>query len=360
MKRIILFYGLSILSTCLFAQYNRPYISFDKEIHDFGKIQEEKGNVSHKFVFTNTGAAPLIIQNVKTSCGCASPVWIREPVKPGEKGFVNVTFDPKNRPGIFTKNINVTTNAEKALTRLKITGEVIPRVKTVEELYPGNMSGVRFKTNNISLGKVMKGEICTKEVEIINTLDNDATITFRNVPGYIVLEVIPATLKPDEKGIIRVSYNSEKSTSWGHGYARINVGINNTYAPKDRLGISANITEDFSKLTPEERENAAHISFSQTSFNFGAVKQGELVEHLFEFKNTGKSDLIIRQVRASCGCTAVKPEKSVIKPGESSTVKAIFNTRGRKGNQSKSIIVITNDPDKPTQVLNIKGKIELP
>jgi hypothetical protein len=88
------------------------------------------------------------------------------------------------------------------------------------------------------------------------------------------------------------------------------------------------------------------------------MKQGEKKEHIFMLSNEGKSDLIIRNIRSSCGCTAVAPSKNVIAPGESAPVKVTFDSRGKRGRQSKSITVITNDPKSPTNVLRVSCNVE--
>ncbi|MBN1187663.1 MAG: DUF1573 domain-containing protein [Bacteroidales bacterium] len=359
MKRIItiLFFGLSFN---IWAQQNSPNISFNELSHDFGKIKEEGGTVTHKFEFTNTGASPLIIQGVKASCGCTTPDWTKVPVKPGEKGFVSATYNPLHRPGNFNKSITVTSNAIEPVTRLIITGNVEPKVQTIEDIYRFNIGGLGFNTNSVGFGIVYKDQVITKEVEYINSSDTLVSVEVSNVPGYISVEYKPQIVKPQEKGTIAFTMDASKNPTWGHSYLRLNVIVNGKKDPKSLLTVSAKIEEDFSKLTPEEKAKAAHIEFESTAFDFGSIKQGESVEHLFEFTNTGKSDLIIRNVKASCGCTAVKPATSVIKPGESSNIKAIFNTRGRKGSQTKTITVIVNDPVKPVYTLTLKGVVEVP
>jgi len=73
--------------------------------------------------------------------------------------------------------------------------------------------------------------------------------------------------------------------------------------------------------------------------------------------NSGKSDLHIRKVKASCGCTAVQPEKNVIAPGESVNIKTVFNSAGKTGNQNKTVTIITNDPKKSKLILWVKGEV---
>lgn len=102
-------------------------ISFAETSHDFGTIRENGGLVSHTFEFTNTGDAPLLILNASASCGCTRPEYPRKPVKPGKKDKITVTYNPKGRPGEFTKNVTVRSNAKgKKKVTLKIKGNVIP------------------------------------------------------------------------------------------------------------------------------------------------------------------------------------------------------------------------------------------
>ena len=125
------------------------------------------------------------------------------------------------------------------------------------------------------------------------------------------------------------------------------------------LTVTATITEDFSGLTADEKANAPQAYFEAKTYNFGSLEQGKKIEHNFTLKNTGKSNLIIRRIWATCGCTAVTPKKTVIKPGSDTQIKAVFNSTGRKGNQKKMITVITNDPVNPKILLWLEGIVEI-
>lgn len=104
-----------------------PGIKFDETIHDFGVIAEDGGPVSHTFEFTNSGDAPLLILRASASCGCTRPDYPKKPVQSGKKDKIKVTYNPKGRPGEFTKTITVKTNAKgKKKVTLKIKGTVKP------------------------------------------------------------------------------------------------------------------------------------------------------------------------------------------------------------------------------------------
>jgi len=98
-------------------------ISFTKEVHDYGTI-ENGANGQCTFDFKNTGNAPLIIANAVGSCGCTVPTWPKEPIAPGAKASITVKYDTK-RTGSINKSITITSNATNEPTKvLNIKGEV--------------------------------------------------------------------------------------------------------------------------------------------------------------------------------------------------------------------------------------------
>lgn len=104
-------------------------ISFEETDYDFGTVQE--GDiVNYTFKFTNTGSAPLLISKATATCGCTVPQWPKEPVGVGETGEIQVKFNTKNRRNMQTKYININANTKPAVTRLKISGNVLPNEDT--------------------------------------------------------------------------------------------------------------------------------------------------------------------------------------------------------------------------------------
>lgn len=101
-----------------------PKIEFEELVHDFGTIAQG-GDGTYEFVFKNTGKDPLIINNVKSSCGCTKPEWSAEPVKKGQKSSVKVGYNTR-LVGPFTKTITVYSNATDATVTLTIKGAVLP------------------------------------------------------------------------------------------------------------------------------------------------------------------------------------------------------------------------------------------
>lgn len=102
-----------------------PTFAFEGTDHDFGTINE--GDVvEHTFKFTNTGEAPLIIQNATGSCGCTVPTWSKEPIPVGGEGIVTAKFNSKGKPNVQNKTVTITANTWPKQTRLKIKALVTP------------------------------------------------------------------------------------------------------------------------------------------------------------------------------------------------------------------------------------------
>lgn len=98
------------------------------------------------------------------------------------------------------------------------------------------------------------------------------------------------------------------------------------------------------------------IQFEESEHNFGKIKEGEKVVHNFKFKNTGKEPLIINSAKGSCGCTVPEWPKEPVAPGASGEIKVEFNSKGKSGQQSKSVTIMANTDPNPTH-LTIKGEV---
>ena len=123
MKKFVFMFILLAVSVC--SASAQAEIKFDKLVHDFGKFPESSPTVTCVFGFTNVGDAPLIINQAVAGCGCTSPQYPKEPIQPGQKGVIKVTYNGTGRfPGHFKKSITVRTNGTVEMTRLYIEGDM--------------------------------------------------------------------------------------------------------------------------------------------------------------------------------------------------------------------------------------------
>lgn len=101
------------------------------------------------------------------------------------------------------------------------------------------------------------------------------------------------------------------------------------------------------------------VSIEKDFFDFGELNQNESIETEFIIKNTGNAPLLIRSVKASCGCTVPEWPKELIDVGSTAEIKVTFNSGTKKGKQNKTITLVTNAIPS-TKVLLIKGTILVP
>ncbi|MEI6766433.1 MAG: DUF1573 domain-containing protein [Bacteroidota bacterium] len=129
MKKLALIIGIFFLAGFAFKaqaqttpKADGPEITFDKLENDYGTIIQG-GDGNCVFKFKNTGNEPLILSDVRKSCGCTTPTWSKEPILPGQSGKIDIGYNTNN-VGTFTKNITVISNATNATVVLTIKGTV--------------------------------------------------------------------------------------------------------------------------------------------------------------------------------------------------------------------------------------------
>lgn len=131
MKKLLVYLTL-LIGIFSFAQSGAK-IEFKEETINYGEVEKGKDNGIRIFEFTNTGDAPLVIKNAKSSCGCTVPEWPKEPIAPGGKGQIKVQYNMN--PGPISKTITIETNAtnkENGMIPLRIKGTVVVK----EEVSP--------------------------------------------------------------------------------------------------------------------------------------------------------------------------------------------------------------------------------
>lgn len=108
---------------------------------------------------------------------------------------------------------------------------------------------------------------------------------------------------------------------------------------------------------PAKLHSLATMDFRDTVFDFGTIRQGEVVNHDFEFTNNGKNPLVVSNAAGSCGCTVADFPKEPLPPGKSASIKVQFSSAGKEGHQEKSVTLTTNSV-RGNHHLYIKGEVK--
>lgn len=359
MPRYLLTSLLLLLTSYLLPAQTTAQARFEEVLYDFGKIQAKAGTQTHAFLFSNIGKDTLIIERIKVSEPSLVATSDKLRYGPGEKGKLTVSYTPKNENGKIVKYVSIRSNdSEFAIRQLTVKAEVIAGKRTVEDDYPEQIGNLRFNTVHLSFDQLKNDESRSDTFRIYNAGKKKMTLKMNSTVPYTKWSIKPAILEPGKQGWIAVKYDAAISGMWGLSYEPFILTTNDSLVPDKMISLGVNIVEDFSKLSEEQKMNPPKIEFATVSHDFGEMKQGAKVTFDYHFKNTGKSDLVIRRTKASCGCTAADPEKQILKPGESSFIKVNFDATGMLGDQHKTVMVICNDPETSLTILTFTAKVK--
>jgi hypothetical protein len=357
MKRLFVLFIAAVAGLATAMAQDLPEIKFSTTVHDFGTFPEESGKVSCSFEFVNTGKVDVILQNVRASCGCTTPNWTKTPVKPGEKGVVEATYNATGRPGAFSKTITVTSNAGEQ--KLTIKGNVTPRTPKVEDQFPFDMSGLRLKNQQIYMNNIEYPNSKTETIEIVNNSKKSMTLSFKGNPNYLTIKA-PASLKVDEKAKIEVTFDSRAARTYGAVNPEFTVVVNDKPVDdkKFKISVFANVVENFAAMTAEQKANAPVLNLAKTSFNFGTMKVKAKQTLKIPFTNDGKSELAVRRISSDNPAVTIAAPKP-LKPGQKGEIKLEINTENvKKGAFTAQLTLITNDPNKSVTPIIIEGEVK--
>lgn len=359
MKKIISTLCMALTAVAMMAQ--NPVITFEKTEHDFGKINEADGRVSVVFSFKNEGMAPLVLSNVRASCGCTTPTWTKEPVEPGQSGSITVTYNPNGRPGRFQKTVTITSNASEPTNKVYIKGEVIPKQAKPVNKYTVAVGELSMKTTMLDLGTVKKGENKSGELEYANmTKENhEVKLATRAADSYIINQVTLPSVKANEVGKFVFALESANTKLYGpiEVYAYVEIDGKAVQDDAHKLTIKADIVEDFSKMTVEEKQQAPIMEMAN-NINLGKVAAGKTLKTSFPIKNTGVNPLEVHRVYCADSNLRLKAPKP-IKSGKKGAVTVEINTKDMQpGAYSRELLVITNDFERSQQKVTVNFTVE--
>ena len=345
----------------------QPEIKFENTTYDFGKIKEEGGKVTGKFIFTNVGNQPLELTNVRPGCGCTAANYTKGAIAPGEQGYIEATYNPYNRPGAFNKNIRVTTNEPRFTENEKATphmifikGEVIKRPPTEFEKagYTKSNGMLRIKEPNIS-HNLLNSETVNDTFYVRNFWTKPVSIKLDKPYEYVteVYRNFGAELAPGQEGFIILKYDAGKRNGFGQVKDMINFQTNDSIEPVKRVHYANNIKEDFSKLTAKQLKNAPVSEVSTDSLNMGNLQKSTTRTQTIQLKNNGKSPLIIRGFDTSSPMFSATSNMMNIPVGGTAEITITLKASNRVGDQKATIDIITNDPANPVRTVKLAAKV---
>lgn len=341
---------------------NGAQITADVLTHNFGTISEADGPAIHVFKVTNTGTAPLVITRITASCGCAQPEWSKEPIAPGSTGEVTITFNPQGRPGPFHKTISIYSNGKKGTYTLAIRGNVTPKPIQPILVYPYSIGELKLTTKTVLFSSLRPNETLGERISVINEGDTPVSIQLGKTPNYVLAEVHPLTIEPGKTGEISLLMDGRSIKRKGRIAMELPITIHdgNKEESSGTIQVAANLIDNFSKLSPSEKDKAPVAELS-TLVEFGQITEkgsilplmGGKVSATFEITNTGKSPLLIYSVTSDDDRLDISGGKKELKPGAKATFKISVRPKDVKAKMEALVNVVCNDPNGPVRLIKV-------
>lgn len=351
---------LIYLIICLLSAGNlfSQELTFNSSKYDFGTFAEDGGEVSHIFTFKNSGSSPVVIVSAHSSCGCTVPSYSRQPIAAGSESTITVTYDPMNRPGRFSKTVEIVVAPSSNRYVLTISGDVTERKKSIEEQYPFDMGGgLRISANYYPFSHIEQGARAATQVAYINESKRAITVELRASQSSGVLDVESKfTVAAGATGNFALAYDLNKTgIRYGVLSDRLTVVVNGKES-KYPLIINGHAID---KFTRDDRSAPPICNTSTRTVRVGQVVKGAVSQkQSIEIENTGVRDLVVRNVAVAENIKCSLTEGTIIKPGETKKIEAWAETKGLDyGNFSGYISITVNDPDQPLQRVRVVGEV---
>lgn len=209
------------------------------------------------------------------------------------------------------------------------------------------------KEKEYNFGKIKEGDVVSHNFVLYNAGSKDLVIgRVKASCGCTAADPSKTTLSPGDSASVEVKFNSAHRRGAQRKY--VYIFSNDPDLPQLRLVFTAFVENKDTKQTSLDPV----LKLSSYNHNFGNVKEGEKLDLTLDIFNTGKSELRIKEIKSSCGCTAALLSSKLIKPDEKGELKIEFDTTNLMGQIARTVTLYSNDPEHPTRVLTLFANID--
>ncbi|MDR0686604.1 MAG: DUF1573 domain-containing protein [Dysgonamonadaceae bacterium] len=341
------------LLACLFLGFGQCFaegnITFKEVSYDFGKISASGGPVTHVFEFTNNHSTPLVVTNVKASCGCTTPSYTKEPIETGKSGEITVTFNPAGYNSNFHKSVTVSTNHEPNV-QLQISGTVIgePVKRDTTAEYPIGFGIYRVKKQEINFGTIAPKETKSVRLEVFNNSDKPISQQAAKIPKYLNVTFGEEPLGAKKESTVNITF-SAANAGYGHIKGNLELIID---GKTQQFPYTATVADKVSDLTPEKKKAAGKINFSVNEIRFESLKKSN--SQTLKISNSGQSTLTVHKIQSGDSRITLSKTAFSIKPGE---IVSVVITADKKIKEAiaTNISIFSDAPNKPVAEIQITG-----
>ena len=347
----------AFLPFCLFTllplNIHGQQISAKNEVIDCGSVVYEQP-VTAKFELQNMSSNPLVIKNVRTSCGCTTVEYPKGQIAPGESFVVNATYDSRQM-GHFFKDIALYSDASQQPFYLQIRGVVVEEIIDFAGQYPFTIADLNVDRNNVEFDDVNRGDRPGQKINVRNASTKSVSPVVMHLPSYMEAQVSPTTLAPGRQGVISLILDSKKVRDYGLTQTSVFLGMfpGDKVHPDKEISVSTVLLPAFTEMTESQMAIAPQMQLSAEELNItfgGKKKKSETIL----IQNMGRSELEISSLQMFTEGMQVKLNKTRLMPNEEAKLKITVDARQIKKARSKPrILMITNDPKRPKLIINV-------
>lgn len=350
---------LMLMASLLALSASAQKITTNHNIVDCGQTLFMKP-ITAEFILKNDGNKPLVINDVRTSCGCTTAEFPKGSIAAGESFTIKTTYDGKQM-GQFTKQVALFTNtSDKTPYILTMRGRVVAEVVDFSGEYPYMLGELKSDAQELEFDDVNKGDRPIQRIHIQNPTDQVLEPVVMHLPNYLAASVSPSKVAPHRSAVVTIALDSKKLHDMGLNQTNIYLGSKpgDKVSPEKSVTVSAVLLPDFDNMTATEKALAPKVEISTTTLDLGAFENKKKLKGVATITNTGKSTLNISNMQVFTSGIQVSLAKSKIQPGETTKLKVTAIVEDLKKSRVKRprILMITNDPTMPKVTINILTK----
>ena len=317
-----------------------------------------KHPVKAEFKMKNSGDRPLLISDVKTSCGCTTVSYPSTAIAPGKTFSVSAVYDAKTM-GHFQKEIGIYSNASDKPMMLTIRGVVVAMMSNYKGEYPYTLGDMLTDKTELLFDNVNRGDMPIQRVHILNNSDVTMEPQLMHLPPYMIGEVKPKRLAPGRSATVTLQVNSDQLHDLGLTQTSIYLGAfpGDKVSPEKEIDVNIILIPGFEAQTKEQLAAAPRLQLSKGRINIGSFDGKSKKKDDLEITNIGKSPLTIRALQIIGTGLEVSLNNQLIEPGQSAKLKVTaIRSMIEKSRSVPKVLMITNDPTQPKVLINVDVK----
>ncbi len=323
---------------------------------DCGRVGFEQP-VTATYELRNKGKRRLVIESVRTDCGCTAVDFPKE-VAAGDNFTIKMTYDARQL-GHFHKMAAIKSNASEQPLYLTMKGVVLAEVLDYAGNYPLSMGTMLLDKTELEFDDVNKGDELIQEIHVYNNGTDVMQPNLMHLPPYLTAQVVPETISPGHGATITVTLHSEKLRDYGLTQTNVYLGkhLGDKVNADIEVPVSAILLPDLSAFANVNKDQAPQLQISTTDIDFTSFDNKSKKTVDVTLQNTGQSALVISSLQMFTSGLKVTLGSREINPGQSTTLKITGIAADLKNVRKRPrILMITNDPDHSKVVINIKLK----